>query len=114
MLERGQNASRPELRRPPSFTARLRRPHQDDAATDARLRRSTPEVRSSPPPLEGAPSPLNTTTASATRSRLRPSPYLRRRPAGDAPPPTPETAAAVLCSLIVRSATRAIVKSVTF
>ncbi|XP_044337095.1 uncharacterized protein [Triticum aestivum] len=98
---------------PSSFTTRLRRPHQDDAATDARLCRSTPEFRSSPPPLKGAPSPLNTTTTSTTRHRTCPSPHFHRGATGEPPPSTPEPPPPSPVR-IVRSATRTIVRSVTF
>ncbi|XP_044459336.1 serine/arginine repetitive matrix protein 1-like [Triticum aestivum] len=53
--------------------------------------------RSSPPPARSTSPPSDTTTASATHLRTRPSPRLRRRPTGGAPPPTPETAVVFLC-----------------
>ncbi|XP_037427909.1 uncharacterized protein LOC119293586 [Triticum dicoccoides] len=44
--------------------------------------------------MEETPPPFHLTTTSVTRSRTHPPIHFRRRPAGEAPPSTPETASA--------------------
>ncbi|XP_044367480.1 proline-rich receptor-like protein kinase PERK10 [Triticum aestivum] len=73
-----------------------------------------PQFTSSPPPFEGAPPPSNTSTTSATIRRTHPAPHLHPGATGEPPPPMPDPPLPLPLLLIVRSATRAIVRSVTF
>ncbi|XP_044406512.1 uncharacterized protein [Triticum aestivum] len=84
MQLQGETRSREALEPPPSspvvFAAR-------GEPSEQRL------FTSSPSPAEHAPSSFDLTTASTTRSHLRPSPHFRRRLAGEPPPPTLEATA---------------------